>query len=142
MSFQVKQFRMGASSLFGKGTEETVPQTELREKGLCKEYLFHSYPLCVWQHVTCVFRGCHGWGGLIDSSVGPVVHAVAVRSSNSFDFHLVINILCLHSTMRFKYPLDGHICHSVWLDVQSMLIQQRQCLTIMYYHPKMSYFKH
>ena len=93
MSFQVKQFRMRAPSLFGKRTEETVPQTELTEKGLCKEYLFHSHPLCVWQHVTCVFRGCHGWGSLIDSSVGPVVHTVAVGGSNSFYFHLVINYL-------------------------------------------------
>ena len=135
---------MGASSLFGKRTEETVPQTELREKGSCKEYLFHSYPLCVWQHVTCVFRGCHGWGGLIDSSVGPVVHAVAVGGSNSFHFHLVINYLLSTSNnaMGLKYPLDGHICRSVWLDVQSMLIQQRQCLTIMYYHPKVSYFEY
>ena len=95
---------MGASSLFGKCTEETVPQAELRGKGLCKEYLFHSHPLCVWQHVTCVFRGCHGWGSLIDSSVGPVVHTVAVGGSNSFYFHLVINYLLSAFTDELQIP--------------------------------------
>ena len=104
LSFQIKQFRMGASSLFGKCTEETVPQAELRGKGLCKEYSFHSYPLCVWQHVTCVFRGCHGWGSLIDSSVGPVVHTVAVGGSNSFYFHLVINYLLSIFNNKFEIP--------------------------------------